>query len=390
MWREIGGGLARRAAAVDPRRPSGGATPRRSKSASAASAPSARPRLRAHPLSPQVRSLAAQSDFWVLPLGCATIVPLFYYIVWHAPHIAPLHLALHAWGIGSVRASWAVYCSHALSHGRWRRQVGPFGGGRFNGVLAAVNLGTLFGILPSYWLFHRGHHMHLGTQSLHEARDRARAGKAQADGDLGIASRLFSPPSRKYSIAAGDGTAVRRVPESRFIASSLLVHLLAPFVFVGYITSAIGIRGDAPLRASLVTQAAASLAGWFAILAVSVARASAAPLLFVVGSQLLWLSPLNLNWLWTCPHLCEAGSSQPTVSFYTPRNTAGALLDAYMGYENYHVEHHDFPELPMYLLPKLRAIAPERYDHLRSMPALRPSTWRDAMREEYAYACQAA
>ena len=43
----------------------------------------------------------------------------------------------------------------------------------------------------------------------------------------------------------------------------------------------------------------------------------------------------------------------------------------------------------MYLLPKLRAIAPERYDQLRCMPALRPSTWRDAMRGEFMYACQA-
>ena len=120
----------------------------------------------------------------------------------------------------------------------------------------------------------------------------------------------------------------------------------------------------------------------------SVGAGSAAPLGMYLVSQLVWLSPLNLNFIWTCPHLCEAGSGQPTVSFYTPTNPLGAALDAYMGFENYHVEHHDFPDVPMYHLPRLRSIAPEQYEGLQSQPLLRLSTWRDSLGGTFYYACQ--
>ena len=132
------------------------------------------------------------------------------------------------------------------------------------------------------------------------------------------------------------------------------------------------------------------LASWLLVVSASASSGSAAPWLFYASSQLLWLSPLNLNWLWTCPHLCVPGSRQPTVSFYTPDTALGGVLDAYMGWENYHVEHHDFPDIPMYRLPKLRKLAPEAYDDLRCMPVLSVETWREALVGEYVYACQDA
>ena len=74
--------------------------------------------LKAHP---EVRDLM-ESDFWVAWLGLA-IVPLFGLAVWHAPAASPIELVIEAYTIGSLRANWAVYCSHALSHGRWRALV---------------------------------------------------------------------------------------------------------------------------------------------------------------------------------------------------------------------------------------------------------------------------
>ena len=38
--------------------------------------------------------------------------------------------------------------------------------------------------------------------------------------------------------------------------------------------------------------------------------------------------------------VCAAGTEQPTVSFYTPSNGLGTAIDAYMGFENYHVEQY--------------------------------------------------
>lgn len=116
------------------------------------------------------------------------------------------------------------------------------------------------------------------------------------------------------------------------------MHAFAPIILSGFLYSALSMRGtDAKAKLSLSTQAACSLVGWLAVAAMSLASGSIAPLGVFTMSQLVWLSPLNINSLWTCPHLCARGETQPTVSFYTPQNALGELLDIYMGYENYHV-----------------------------------------------------
>ena len=342
---------------------------------------------------PEVRDLIGD-DSWVFTLGLV-ILPLYAWVLWHSPEMSWEERGFHVWTTCSLRASWAVYCSHAISHGRWRG-VGPLGSARFNLALATANIGTVMGILPSYWLTHHGHHTNLGKYSVAEARQRAKEGR-QTDGDIGIASRAFSPPSRKYRVATGrgggggddDSAFESRVSEGAFQATAVAVHTLAPAVFAGYLASALRSPiANSAMRRSLALQAAASLAGWLLVAALSVEASSPAPLGMYLVSQLVWLSPLNLNFIWTCPHLCEAGSGQPTVSFYTPTNPLGAALDVYMGFENYHVEHHDFPDVPMYHLPRLRRIAPEQYEGLQSQPLLRLSTWRDSLGGTFYYACQ--
>lgn len=341
---------------------------------------------------PEVRALLQESDAWVRWLG-AVVLPAFGWMLWHAPDMTWPEAILGIMVIGSLRANWAIYCGHAISHGRWTDIVGQYGSLRFNCAIAATHLGHLFQVSPNYWLLHQSHHTKLGTLPLLEARQRAKQAR-QTDGDLGIASRLFSPPARKYRLVLDrEGRTIPRQSELSHQAISLFVHALAPLALLGYVVAAI--RADAErvqpkLRNSLVAQAAASLAGYALVTELSLARDSPAPLALFLLSSFVWLSPLNPNWIWTCPHLSKEGTEQPTVSFYTPDNGLGALLDLYMGYENYHVEHHDFPEMPMYLLPQLRRIAPEYYDSLRQMPVLEWSTWRDAATGDFFYACQDA
>ena len=315
---------------------------------------------------PEVRALARESDVWVASLG-ALLLPCYAWVLGHASEMSPAELCLHAFGIGSLRATWAIYCGHAISHGRWRSLAGQFGSARFNGLLAACNLGHAFQVVPSYWLLHHSHHTRLGSLPLIEARERAKRGR-QTDGDLGIATRLFSPPARKYRLVRDEeGAVLPRQSEAFHQAMSVVVHAIAPIAFAGYVGAALRTdrTADPALRRSLALQASAQLLGYCGVAALSAYTSSWAPLGLYLGSSLAWLSPLNPNWIWTCPHVCQlpavakAGASgaglgargtaqpQPTVSFYTPRNAAGAALDVYLGFENYHVEHHDFPEMPM-------------------------------------------
>jgi sphingolipid delta-4 desaturase len=71
------------------------------------------------------------------------------------------------------------------------------------------------------------------------------------------------------------------------------------------------------------------------------------------------LHPLGARWIQEHFTLdCE----QETFSYYGPIN----LVALNVGYHN---EHHDLPSIPWNNLPKLRALAPEFYDTLKSHPS---------------------
>ena len=68
------------------------------------------------------------------------------------------------------------------------------------------------------------------------------------------------------------------------------------------------------------------------------------------------LHPLGARWI---QEHFTYDQSQETFSYYGPIN----LVALNVGYHN---EHHDFPSVPWNNLPKLRAMAPEFYDTLKS------------------------
>jgi sphingolipid 4-desaturase/C4-monooxygenase len=68
------------------------------------------------------------------------------------------------------------------------------------------------------------------------------------------------------------------------------------------------------------------------------------------------LHPLGARWL---QEHYTSDPSQETFGYYGPLN----LIALNIGYHN---EHHDFPDIPWSNLPRLKAMAPEFYDGLRS------------------------
>ena len=160
-----------------------------------------------------------------------------------------------------------------------------FGTARYNAILASVNFGHLFQVVSSYWLLHHSHHTKLGLLPLLEARERARRGH-----NLGIVTRLFSPPARKYSLIVDrDGTVLPRQSEVLHQALSVLVHAIAPVAFAGYAVAALRADNgtDRALQTSLVAQALASVAGYLAIVVYFSGLVQTSRTVFGIGSNLL-------------------------------------------------------------------------------------------------------
>src|SRR5205823_11165432 len=67
--------------------------------------------------------------------------------------------------------------------------------------------------------------------------------------------------------------------------------------------------------------------------------------------------PLGARWIQE--HYLVLDKNQETYSYYGGLNAVSFNV-------GYHNEHHDFPSIAWNRLPKLRALAPEFYDSLRS------------------------
>jgi sphingolipid 4-desaturase/C4-monooxygenase len=79
-----------------------------------------------------------------------------------------------------------------------------------------------------------------------------------------------------------------------------------------------------------------------------------------------FLHPYCLGWVLGISHFHGARCYQPTASHY------GWLVNLASFNAGYHTEHHDLMTIPWRRMPKLRAMAPEFYDNLETIPSY---TW---------------
>jgi sphingolipid delta-4 desaturase len=85
------------------------------------------------------------------------------------------------------------------------------------------------------------------------------------------------------------------------------------------------------------------------------------PLGYLLLSALVAFGPHVLGARRVAEHL-TVRRGQPTNSYYGPLNRVSFDV-------GYHVEHHDFPAIPWRRMRRLRAMAPERYEGLASIPS---------------------
>ncbi len=117
---------------------------------------------------------------------------------------------------------------------------------------------------------------------------------------------------------------------------------------------------DRWMVANVAVVVAFDVALWFAIGPEAVAY-MALSTFFALG-----LHPLGGRWI---QEHYTPDSDQDTFSYYGPLNRVCFNM-------GYHVEHHDFANVPWNNLPKLKAMAPEHYDGLKSYRSWTAVLWR--------------
>jgi fatty acid desaturase len=126
------------------------------------------------------------------------------------------------------------------------------------------------------------------------------------------------------------------------------------------------------MRATVVAEARLHVAGYAALLALSLAMQSAL-LLWV------WIVPLLLGQMVLRPYLYaeHTGCEHTRSAFDNTRTTAAGALVQWLAWNMpYHVEHHAYPSVPFHALPALHArIAGRIAHHGRNYRAVTQETW---------------
>ena len=274
---------------------------------------------------PELRALAKPfpaTALWVSVLVASQIALAM--LVGHRPWYVWLAVAYIA-GATIDHALWVLIhdSCHNLVFG-WRT------GNRLVALLA--NLPFVFPAAMSFWKYHLLHHGHLN----------------EVDFDADV-------PGPTESRIVGGSSVLKTLWIAAFALvlgtirpSRLKVPLLDRWTVVNFVLQAV------------VVAALVMVSGWDPV-----------KYLFVSALLAVGLHPLGARWIQE--HYVFA-PGQETYSYYGPLNTVAFNI-------GYHNEHHDLMTIPWSRLPRVRATAPEFYEHLhahRSWPKLLLTFLRDS------------
>jgi sphingolipid delta-4 desaturase len=219
-----------------------------------------------------------------------------------------------AWLVGAAATHTLWVVIHEATHNLIARRR------RGNRIVALVaNLPMVLPSAESFRIYHLEHHAHQGDY--------------QRDADL---------PSEW---------------EARLVGRGLLGKLAWQLGFTVFQALRVARFGDGvPFFTPWVaTNIAVSLTFDVAVASVLGPRA----LVYLAASLVFAVGPHPLGARWIQEHYLVWGDLQETSSYYGPLNTVALNV-------GYHNEHHDFPGVPWNRLPRVKALAPELYDHLHS------------------------
>lgn len=314
---------------------------------------------------PDVAALPRYNPFALIPI---TLIPLVYMtIAYLSQYLSILNISILAWCIGS-RACFAMFkYSHEMSHHLIHPSIKKHLANTLLSYLNVFNLSTSIYLLFSFG--HKPHHAGLGENSL--AKAKRFLSEKHPDIELLIDRYYFEIPLTTHASPESLNPEwfhhpLRRLlsigllyPISSFLKGTILLHLVLIFKYLVNFKNSHRSLYTKRLRLSVFQitllyfglSLIYILAGPKGILFLCVSDLAQRGFLwhpistFVIGSHKTWTS---------------ANGVQPTTSLYNP------WLSFILMKMNFHVEHHDFPDIPCRYLPKLKALAPAYYNNIHS------------------------
>lgn len=327
-------------------------------------------------------------------------------------HAPPEQLVPLAFALGGTLSVWQFSCLHDVRHGS---AALPFGLRR-DRVLFWASMPSAFGYQLYLAQGHMSHHRGLGRHSLQEVFDSSAvefedgdtlfvAHRSLVPGDSPSGSLPATTSSRPTFIGRGVGGLGVSISRTFYAllwserlgwvynmfvyASSMAVERLA-LCFNDKVVAITGYNAFFPNKPDRFHASCAAYARVNSLLqAVLLLAAGPGALAWLLVAELAWQIPPHpaaASFLSNHPSIAtdDGATCQPTASVYF-----GAVWDGLSANINYHTEHHDLPQVPLWRLPRLRALAPEFYEppYLHGVDVSYTAALRRAFSERAFYAC---
>jgi sphingolipid 4-desaturase/C4-monooxygenase len=309
---------------------------------------------------PQIANLPKHNALALIPI---MLTPLIYGMLAYCSQFLTLgEIALLAWAIGSRCNFCKFKYAHEISHHLVSPNISKQHSHYLLRYLNLFNLSTSVYLLFSFG--HKPHHASLGATTIAQAKRFLT--EKYPDIELLIDRYYYelpyepdSPPE-SLSPRLYDNRLLRFLsigiiyPITSMLKGTMLFHLIFTIKYLQGLRAKKNALYRRRLNIAMV-QITLLYGGLFGLYLLAGINA----LLFMIISDLsqrgfLW-HPISTFTISSHKTWNSKGKIQPTTSTY------GTSLTFILMKMNYHVEHHDFPDIPCKFLPRLKQIAPEFY-----------------------------